>query len=102
MGKRLIDVALDGVVTNALYEEAEDALHVETVQDVEPILDHNKRLMTMNDGYSPSRDLRRVASIPNVIWERLMREGIADDPKALKRWLNDPDNRYFRTAPGRV
>jgi hypothetical protein len=23
-----------------------------------------------------------------------------DDPAAFKRWLNDPDNRFFRTSPG--
>jgi hypothetical protein len=32
----------------------------------------------------------------------LKQQGIIDDPKALRRWLNDPDNRYFRTRPGRV
>ena len=27
---------------------------------------------------------------------------ILDDEAAMKRWLNDPDNRFFRTRPGRV
>ena len=25
---------------------------------------------------------------------------IADDPKALKKWMNDSDNRVFRTRQG--
>jgi hypothetical protein len=37
-----------------------------------------------------------------VIWEDLVRKGIANDTKKLKAWLNDPDNRAFRTRLGRV
>jgi hypothetical protein len=32
----------------------------------------------------------------------LKKKGILDDQVALKRWLNDPENRYFRTRPGQV
>jgi hypothetical protein len=33
-------------------------------QDVEPIIKRNKYLQNDGDGYSPSRELRRAASIP--------------------------------------
>jgi hypothetical protein len=36
------------------------------------------------------------------LFYRLKKDGIIDDPSAMKRWLNDPDNRFFRTRPGRV
>jgi len=29
-------------------------------------------------------------------------EGKLDDQAFLKKWLNDPDNRLFRTRPGEV
>jgi hypothetical protein len=36
-------------------------------QDVAPALELNKAMAGHNDGYTPSRDLRRVASIPYAI-----------------------------------
>lgn len=81
-------------------------LVVRRTQDVEPILEHNKRLATADDGYSPSRDVRRVASIPLAVIEQWRAEGFdllgQYDPKELRRRLNDPDNRFFRTAPGKL
>jgi hypothetical protein len=34
------------------------------------------------------------------VYYDLKRRGIADDPAALKKWLNDGDNRVFRTREG--
>lgn len=71
-----------------------------------PILEENKRLQTMNDGYSPSRDIRRVASIPKIVVEQWMKEGVnifdRNCRAEIKRRLNDPENLWLRTAPGRV
>ena len=47
-------------------------------------------------------DMTRVASIPLSLYFDLKKKGIADDPVAMKRWLNDPDQRFFRTRPGRL
>jgi hypothetical protein len=44
----------------------------------------------------------KVAEIPVHIWMRLKDEGIAGDPKALRKWLSDPDNRFFRTWQGKL
>ena len=56
-----------GIQHVAKWDPVAETLLVKGVQDVEPILEHNKRLANNGeDGYSPSRDLRRVASIPNV------------------------------------
>jgi hypothetical protein len=63
-------------------------------------LDLNKALYT--DPASGWGEGRRVASIPNLVWEELVRNGTAQDNKKLKAWLNDPDNRAFRTRPGKV
>jgi hypothetical protein len=75
--------------------------------DVEPILEHNKALHSFNDGYSPSREWRRAASIPLVIVEKWRNEhGIdvfnPDHMPAVKRLLNSSEYLYLRTAPGRL
>lgn len=78
-----------------------------SVADCEPILDRNKAMATHNDGYSPSRELRRAASIPLILVHKwLLEEGWnAFDPACadkLKAKLNSADYQYLRTAPGRL
>jgi hypothetical protein len=75
--------------------------------DVEPILEHNKALYSMNDGYSPGREWRRAASIPLAIVEKWKNEyGVdvfnPDHREGVKRLLNSSEWRYLRTAPGRL
>jgi len=79
---------------------------VETIQDVEPLLDANKAMANHNDGYSPSHEWRRAASIPAIVLLQWREELGGSDPLSaenrlwLLRRLNDPDWRYLRTAPG--
>jgi hypothetical protein len=47
-------------------------------------------------------ELKPVAEIPMVIVEQMMRDGSWNDPAAVKRWLNDPQNSCFRIWRGRV
>lgn len=37
-----------------------------------------------------------------VVYYDLKAKGILDDPVAIKKWLNDPENKYFRTREGNV
>ncbi len=55
-----------------------------------------------NDAPSRWGEGQRVASIPMTVYWELKRRGVVDDQGALRRWLNDPDNRFFRTRPGAV
>lgn len=71
---------------------------VETKQDATKIAEANKR--SYNDAPDRWRDLNRVASIPLSVYYDLKRRGIADDPKALRKWLNDGNNKVFRTRGG--
>ena len=77
---------------------------IETNQPTTAIVEANRA--EHNDapalGNSGKETFVKVASIPLVIWNELRRNGIARDPVALKRWLNDPDNRFFRTRAGHV
>ncbi len=43
--------------------------------------------------------MRKVASVPsNIAWDYLQKAVIERDDKAAARWLNDSDNRAFRTS----
>ena len=87
--KRMFHPSLDG-----------DSFIEEATQDVTDRLEVNKAILNTSGGRWG--DGKRVASVPLVVAEDLMRKGIWNDPKALKRWLNDPDNRAFRVRGGRV
>ena len=85
------------------YDPTTDKFHIETQQDVTDIVDGTKRAFASVDdraGWKGDRHL--VASIPMTIFMDLKKRGIVDDEAAFARWLNDPDNRVFRTRPGRV
>jgi hypothetical protein len=99
--------AADGqVVTLHQYDPETGGGVIIRAQDVEPIFEENARLYTLNDGYSPRRELRRVASIPVSIAEQWYREGVnvldKNCREEVRRRLNDPVNLKLRTAPGRV
>lgn len=77
----------------------EDGKHfVESRQDVTHILAAAKIIADQ----PPGKDFRHVAFVPETVLNASFTEGWFDDPKAWKRWLNDPDNRDFRTGGGRV
>jgi hypothetical protein len=76
----------------------EGDLIVESVQDCEPIMERAKELSQL----TPGVEWRHVGLIPNVIYERAVREGWHLDKARWHRWLNDPDNRAFRTWPGNI
>ena len=71
---------------------------IETVQDSTKILEANKR--SYNDVSGKFGNHAKVASIPLSVYYELKKQGIADDPTALKKWLNQSDNQAFRTRSG--
>ena len=78
-------------------------LIIENVFDAEPILEANK--IASNDGtggWTPSRNMRKVASVPIALLELWNSMGISPtkDRKEFLRRLNDPDLRGFRTDGG--
>lgn len=105
MASRLLDYdPLTGIESIWHYDPATEDTTIEERQVADLRLDLNKDEFNSFDGkHNAMRgDFVKVASIPLVVWADLVKRGIADDPVALKRWLNDPDNRYFRTAPGKL
>lgn len=92
--------AFTGITTYFIYDESTDEMILRKEQDVASILELNKA--DFNDAPLGWGEGRRVASIPMTIYWDLKKRGIADDQQALRRWLNDPENRFFRTRPGKI
>jgi hypothetical protein len=95
------------MIRTRLEEDSDGSLIVHRLADVEPLLELNKALVTSGDGYTPSRDLRRAASIPMAIIEKWRNEHGIDvfDPNhigAVRRLLNSNEYAFLRTAPGRL
>ena len=106
-------VEKDGLVTTKYHsDETNRQVVIERNVNYKPILDHNKNMYTHNDGYSKSRELKRVASIPTLGLELWGKEyngngnwlALPKDvqTKILKQKLNSNEFRYFRTAPGKL
>jgi hypothetical protein len=97
-----------GTTTGAKYDPIDDTLEIVNEQDCEPTIELNKKLyLDGTDGYGPTREWRRVASIPNIILEKwLIEEGIRywdpEDTHKLAAKLDDPEWSFLRTAPGKV
>lgn len=78
-----------------------DEFTIQTTEDLEPLIQHCQQA---RENLRPrgQRDMVPVAEIPLSVVEKMMADGSWDDDKALKRWLNDPDNRCFRIWEGKV
>ena len=96
MSGRLLD-RIGDIETRFHYDEHTDTTTIERIQDCERILRSCHEQATENDGYTPSKDLRRFASIPLVEVERISRSlGVDvmalnkhDRAKIWQRYLSD-------------
>ena len=96
--KRLFSRDDDTGITRFWHVTGNGEFVVETVQDATKIVEANKR--SYNDVSGKFGDHAKVASIPLSVYYELKKQGVADDPKALKKWLNKSENRAFRTREG--
>jgi len=96
--KRLFSRDVDTGITKYWHVTGKGEYVVETIQDTQHIAESNKRAYNNVDG--KFGDMPKVASIPLSVYYQLKSQGIVDDPKRLKKWLNDRDNRVFRTRAG--
>ena len=79
------------------HERPHDLL-IKTFEDCEPIIERAKMLSEME----PGKEFRHAAIIPKHVLDMSFREGWFNDKDKWKQWANDPDNRAFRTWPGRL
>lgn len=84
----------------------DDQVILTTKQDVSEIVEANKQQVNAATRKVDSV-MTHVARIPNTVIDVLNKMGImrgfmVTDEKRFKAWLNDPDNRVWRTYPGSV
>ena len=77
-------------------------VHMSTFQDINEIVKKNRadrKAFAIDKNSSSGRfgEFAKVASIPNVVVDQLMKSGVWFDRVAFRKWLGDPDNRIFRT-----
>lgn len=102
MDKRLFDHdPLTGITRWFHYDDENDHFYIQTQQETEDVVDQNRREAN-EAGSGWKGDWHKVASIPLTIFMDLQKKGITQDQAALKKWLNDPNNAYFRTKHGAV
>lgn len=103
--KRFLFTSTRGIDHYMIQEGQETRFVAEA--DVAPVLERNKQMLTHNDGYSPTREMRRVASIPYAVGLKWLNEEgwWFENPEhhdRLVKKLNDPEWAHLRTAEGRI
>ena len=103
MDKKIFDVNPElGIKRTWHYNDETDEATIQTQQDVTAIIEENKNEFNQVDERHRWGEFSRVASIPLSLFYQLKNEGKLEDQAYMKRWLNDPENRHFRTRPGEV
>lgn len=111
----MTEIILDrsGMIGTKIEIVSPTQFNIMRFQDVEPILDANKRDQNDRDflnGYTEGRDMKHVARIPLVVLELWAKEnGIKrknifgkEMSEIIRKKLNDPENLFLRTGMGRV
>jgi hypothetical protein len=95
---------------SAVHADGDGGIIIETKQDISDILEQNKKEYNSFDERARWSDHlfgNKVASIPMTVIDELNQQGIMRgfailDEKRFKAWLNERDNRVFRTRTGVV
>jgi hypothetical protein len=90
------------------HADGEGGLVIQTAQDVSAIVERNKQEFNSYDERAKWSDElygNKVASIPLTAIDELNKQGIMRgfhvlDNTRFAMWLNNPDNRAWRTRPG--
>ena len=90
------------VKTTGWFDTNTGDVHMSTFQDIGEIVKKNRAdrkafAIDKNSATGRFGEFAKIASIPNVVVDNLMKSGVWFDRVAFRKWLNDPDNRLFRT-----
>ena len=101
------DWGFNQVKTTGWLDTASGSVVLATEQDLTEIANRNKAdrkasAVSRNSGSGRFGDFAKVATIPNIKVDELMKKGIWQDRKLFKKWLNDPDNKCWRTIECRL
>ena len=97
--RRVIDTDPATGISHVFYKDADTGQYrITAEQDVTPLLELNKRKLIE----APRRfgEFTHVASIDLATLREWQKDGRDKDQDFLRRWLNDSDNRFYRTHSG--
>ena len=98
----------DNIRNKVAHDTDDGGLVIETAQDVSAIIEQNKQEYNQTNGrWGNDVFDNKIASIPLTLIDDLNKKGIMSgfavkDQKEFRKWLNNPDNRFFRTRQGKV
>lgn len=101
----LSDGQMTGVREWMRYDPVTKEMEVRSEQIVDPMLETAKANYNQTDERARWKDMNHVGILPLEVWwhhKKVHGVDLMRDHDALRRWLNDPDNRHFRTRPGRI
>lgn len=110
MGNRRLLGMEAGIATYHHYDEMEDKTYIETVQNVEPYLDFNRKMANDHNisDLARKKNLVRVGSIPVLVQHEWMKKyGITsvyapEHRKKVISLLNSPEYKYLKTVTGKI
>ena len=97
----------DGSITT-FHDSDDGGVVIAKEHNISALIDANKEEYNTADSKWHDNALNnRVARIPMAVFEELNKQGITRgftviDMKRFKEWLNNPDNKVFRTKAGRI
>jgi ribosomal protein L19E len=102
--KRLLNKNKDLGITRYWHENPETGdVTIETEQDVTAVIEANKAIYnSVDEKANWTGEWHLIASIPESLYYKMKAEGKIDDQEYMKKWLNDSNNQFFRTRPGKV
>ena len=98
----------DNIRQKTAHNTDDGGLVIATEQDVSDIVEQNKKEYNATNGrWGDDLFDNKIASIPLTVIDDLNKAGIMRgfhvlDQKKFRAWLNNPDNRFFRTRQGKV
>jgi hypothetical protein len=94
-----------GIKETFHYDDTTGKFHIENEQVLDDLGELNTTVYNDVSTKSSTQwkgDMHHVASIPMVVYSEMVKTGMIHDQAALKKWLDDPDNRVFRVKPGSI
>ncbi len=93
-----------------VHADGDGGIIIQTKQDITDIIEQNKKEYNSYDENARWSDElfgNKIASIPFTVIDELNKQGIMRgfavlDEKRFRAWLNERDNRVFRTRTGVV
>ena len=104
MGKKLDYDPLTKNEQTFHYDHSKKEFTIESKQNVEGILNDSKRSFASSKRSDRHGDLTQVGRIPMNVYSQMARENKSNPEglqKEVRKFINDPDYRKFRTRPGK-